>query len=115
LPVPPDLVGDDPVGVYDATITDAMSEYGAAGGAEKAGFGLGVAFGDTLIHTWDLATATGQDPTIPEDLAEVAYDLVSKNFPEEGREGILGPRVAVPDDASWQDKLLGFSGRTPRL
>src|SRR4051794_18896163 len=55
LPMPPDLVGDDPVGAYDAAIADARREYDAPGGAEKAGFLLGPAFGDTLIHTWDLA------------------------------------------------------------
>jgi uncharacterized protein (TIGR03086 family) len=113
LPVPPDLVGDDPVGAYDATIADAMSVYGAPGGAEKAGFGLSVAFADTLIHGWDLAQATGQDATMPDGLANVAYEIVSSNFKDNQREGILGPRVDVPDDASWQDKLLGFSGRTP--
>ena len=113
LPVPPDLVGDDPVGVYDATIADALSVYDAPGGADKAGFGLGVAFADTLLHGWDLAKATSQDATMPDGLAPVAHELVSQNFKDDQREGILGPKVPVPDDASPQDQLLGFSGRTP--
>lgn len=113
LPVPPDLVGDDPAGVYEATIAEALGFYDSPGGAEKAGFLLGPAFGDTLIHGWDLATATGQDATMPDGLAQPAFEFVSANFKDEQREGILKPRVAVPDDASPQDKLLGFSGRTP--
>jgi uncharacterized protein (TIGR03086 family) len=113
MPVPPDLVGNDPVGAYEATISESLREYGAPGGAEKAGFGLGVAMSDTLLHTWDLAKATGQDTTMPDGLAEVAHDLMSKNFKDDQREGILGPKVEVPADASAQDRLLGFSGRTP--
>jgi hypothetical protein len=27
--------------------------------------------------------------------------------------GHYGPRVAVPDDADWQTKLLAFIGRRP--
>jgi uncharacterized protein (TIGR03086 family) len=113
LPMPPDLVGDDPVGAYDAAIADALREYAAPGGVDKAGFLLGPAFGDTLIHAWDLATATGQDQTMPEGLAQVAYDFNTANFEDEFRPGILGPKVPVAADASPQEKLLAFSGRTP--
>lgn len=113
LPMPPDLVGNDPVGAYDATIADALSVYDTPGGAEKAGFTLGVAFSDTLIHTWDLAKATGQDATMPDGLAPVAFELVSANFKDENRPGILKPRIPVAADASPQEKLLAFSGRNP--
>jgi hypothetical protein len=29
--------------------------------------------------------------------------------------GVYGPAVAVPDDASLQDRLLALSGREPRV
>lgn len=113
LPMPPDLVGNDPVGIYDKTVADALKVYEAPGGAEKAGFALSTAFGDSLIHGWDLATATGQDTTMPDGLAQAAYDIVHANFKPEARPGILKPEVPVPADASPQEKLLGFSGRKP--
>jgi uncharacterized protein (TIGR03086 family) len=69
---------------------------------------------DLVIHGWDLARATGQDDTIhPTDLAEMREAV--KAFPAEAMRGpgAFGPEVEVPDDASDQDKLLGFLGRRP--
>jgi len=69
---------------------------------------------DLVIHGWDLARATGQDDTIPaQDLAEMQEAI--KLFPEEAMRspGAFGPEVEVPDDASDQDKLMAFLGRTP--
>lgn len=69
---------------------------------------------DLLIHGWDLARATGQDDTIPaQDLAEMREAI--KQFPEEAMRspGAFGPEVPVAEDASDQDKLMGFLGRKP--
>jgi uncharacterized protein (TIGR03086 family) len=69
---------------------------------------------DLVIHGWDLARATGQEVTIPaQDLAEMQEAV--KHFPDEAMRspGAFGPEVPVPDDASDQDKLLGFLGRKP--
>jgi uncharacterized protein (TIGR03086 family) len=69
---------------------------------------------DLVIHGWDLARATGQDDTIaPTDLAEMQEAV--KHFPEEAMRspGAFGPAVEVADDASDQDKLMGFLGRKP--
>lgn len=71
--------------------------------------------GDMVLHSWDLARATGQDEAMPPDEVERIWDELSK-IPEHilRRPGVLGPRVDVPDDAPLQDKLLGFLGRDPR-
>jgi len=69
---------------------------------------------DLVIHGWDLARATGQDDTIPApDLGEMQEGM--KAFPEEAMRspGAFGPQVEVADDASDQDKLMGFLGRKP--
>jgi uncharacterized protein (TIGR03086 family) len=68
---------------------------------------------DVLIHTWDLARATGSDETL--DATEVhrmfsgiePYDEMLRTS------GHYGPRVAVPDDADEQTKLIAFMGRQP--
>ncbi len=68
---------------------------------------------DVLIHTWDLARATGGDETL--DANEVHRMLVgSEPYDEMLRtSGHYGPRVAVPDDADEQTRLIAFMGRQP--
>jgi uncharacterized protein (TIGR03086 family) len=71
-------------------------------------------FMDNLVHTWDLATATGQDPALDGELAEACVAMFLPEMPERGRAaGIVGPAVAVPADASALDRLLAAMGRRP--
>ncbi|GAA4792406.1 maleylpyruvate isomerase family mycothiol-dependent enzyme [Actinomycetospora chlora] len=68
---------------------------------------------DVLMHTWDLARATGQDDRLdPDECAR----LVAGMEPMEEvirSSGQYGPRVPVPADADAQTRLLGFIGRDP--
>jgi uncharacterized protein (TIGR03086 family) len=70
---------------------------------------------DVLIHTWDLARATGLDERL--DPAEVHRQLVAmEDMPPEADEamrmsGHFGPRVAVASDADEQTRLLALMGR----
>jgi uncharacterized protein (TIGR03086 family) len=68
---------------------------------------------DLVVHAWDLARATGQDETMPPGDVQRAAGAVTGFGDALRAEGICGPAVAVPDDASDQDKLLGLLGRTP--
>jgi uncharacterized protein (TIGR03086 family) len=71
-------------------------------------------FMDVLIHTWDLATATGQDTTLDPDLVQACTAMFLPDMPEAGRAGgIIGPAVEVPAGASPQAQLLGAMGRRP--
>jgi len=71
-------------------------------------------FMDVLIHTWDLARATGQDTNLDPALVEACVGMFFPEMPERGREaGIVGPAVAVGPDASPQAQMLGAMGRTP--
>jgi uncharacterized protein (TIGR03086 family) len=71
-------------------------------------------FMDTLVHTWDLATATGQPPDLDPDLVEACIDMFLPEMPERGRAaGLIGPAVPVTDDATPQDRLLAAMGRRP--
>ena len=75
---------------------------------------LGIAFCDNLVHGWDIAKGTGQDTTMPEDLANAAFAFLDGNIPDERRNsGLFGPAVAVAADARAQDKLIGYTGRDP--
>jgi uncharacterized protein (TIGR03086 family) len=71
-------------------------------------------FMDLLIHTWDLATATDQRRDLDPELVAACTAMFLPEMPERGRAaGIIGPAVAVPDDANPQHRLLAAMGRTP--
>jgi uncharacterized protein (TIGR03086 family) len=72
----------------------------------------GVACSDTVIHTWDLARATGQDITLdPEAVAHSAQVLAAFDAGIR-RPGGFGAAVPSDPDADAQTKLLQFAGRT---
>ena len=68
---------------------------------------------DVFMHTWDLARATGQDETLD---AETCAAMLAGMEPMDEMlraSGQYGPRVAVPDDADAQTRLIAFIGRDP--
>src|SRR3954453_4286023 len=68
---------------------------------------------DVFMHTWDLARATGQDDRLHPQTCR-ALPAGMEPIEELMRSsGQFGPRVAVPDDADVQTRLLGFIGRDP--
>ena len=69
--------------------------------------------GDVLLHTWDLARATGLDETL--DAVEVArmFEGIQPMDEMLRGPGLYGPRIAVADDADTQTKLIAFVGRNP--
>jgi uncharacterized protein (TIGR03086 family) len=69
--------------------------------------------GEILVHTWDLARATGLDETL--DATEVArmVDSIEPMDQAMRDSGHYGPRVAVPADADAQTRLIAFTGRRP--
>jgi uncharacterized protein (TIGR03086 family) len=95
-------------GALDRT---CMSPLGFEWSVEQATAGT---FMDNLVHTWDLATATGQDPGLDAELADACVAMFLPGMPERGRAaGIIEPAVAVAVSASAQDRLLAALGRTP--
>jgi uncharacterized protein (TIGR03086 family) len=69
--------------------------------------------GDVLVHTWDLARATGQDDTLD---PVVASEMLRGMEPIDEllrSSGHFGPRVLVADDADVQTRLIAFTGRDP--
>lgn len=75
---------------------------------------LGIGTGDVLLHGWDLARAIGADETLP-PAAVQAVLMGMQRVPESmlRSPGMFGPAIAVAEDASEQDRLLGFTGRQP--
>lgn len=87
-----------------------------AGGVTMPAAVMGaVAIDELVLHGWDLARATGQ--SFEADAASIAASLgfaMSVPVEAEGRDGLYGPVVPVPDDASDLDRLLGYTGRDPQ-
>jgi uncharacterized protein (TIGR03086 family) len=66
---------------------------------------------DTLLHTWDLARATGQDDTLDEEAAEKALEFLAPLDDAIRRPGGFAPKLDPPDGAGVQARLLAFAGR----
>jgi len=86
-------------------------------------------FSELTVHTWDLATATGQRPDwddtvvvaalearqiLPAENRRALYEQISTAM---GLEEVAVPfagAVAIPDDAPAIDRLVAWNGRDPR-
>jgi uncharacterized protein (TIGR03086 family) len=68
---------------------------------------------DVFMHTWDLARATGQDDRLDPGFCQELLAVMEQVEEAMRSSGHYGARVAVPDDADVQTRLLGFIGRDP--
>jgi len=68
---------------------------------------------DVFMHTWDLARATGQDDTLGEERCKEMFEGMQPMDEILRSSGHFGPRIDMPANASYQDKLIGFIGRQP--
>ncbi len=73
-----------------------------------------ISFFETLVHGWDLASATGQTLELPDDLSEAALTASQRICSDRAREaGAFGPEVAAPADAGPFEQALALAGRDP--
>ena len=118
-----DLCGDDWGATYDAAWPGVLRAWANADPDASTDFPWGptpnviarrLLLMESAIHGSDLAAATGQDSTIPEDLAAATSDLTAILYSDPAnRAGEFAPAIAVPDDASASDKAIAFLGRQP--
>ena len=66
---------------------------------------------DTLVHTWDLARATGQDERLDPDAVARASDFLVPLDDNLRRPGAFAAKIEPPAGADAQTKLLNFAGR----
>ncbi len=97
----------------DPSAWDGMT---AAGGVDLPGQVAGlVALDEVIVHSWDLAAATGQsydvDPALVAGARGFVESAVQRN--PEGSPGLFKAPVAVPADASPLTQLIGLTGRDP--
>lgn len=70
---------------------------------------------DLVVHSWDIARATGlqQHEELPGDEVTLLDARLRPMGDALRGPGVFGPEVPVAADASPQDRLLGFLGRQP--
>ena len=68
---------------------------------------------DVLVHTWDLARATGLDESLDADEVHRLFVGMEPHDELLRNSGHYGARVEVPADADEQTRLLAFIGRRP--
>ena len=117
-----DVLGADPAAAYAASASAASGvfrrpgaldapcavSYGPVPGRVYAGHRLI----DVLIHGWDLATASGQDPTLDDELVEACRQVAEPQVGMLRASGAFAEGRPVPPDASAQARLLAMLGRT---
>ena len=119
-------VGDDHVASFRdslARLNAAFSEPGflskrvpTPDGESTGAVLANMRFNEFVIHSWDLAKATGQSTDINHELAErVLADMrVSPLLARvRGEGGPIGEQQPVPPGANPADQLAAFMGRAP--
>ncbi|SFC22020.1 TIGR03086 family protein [Nocardioides terrae] len=68
---------------------------------------------DIWMHSWDLARALGADFDLGEERSAQTLAGMQPMDAVLRSSGQFGPAVPVPDDASAQERFVGFIGRDP--
>ena len=118
-----DVLGDDPLAAYDRSASAARAAFEAPGALDAAcavSYGpvpgsvyAGHRFIDVFIHGWDLARATGQDPSLDPELVAACTEVLEPQLAMLQGSGLFGTPVEVPARADAQTRLLASLGRHP--
>ncbi|MGH3390964.1 MAG: TIGR03086 family metal-binding protein [Actinomadura sp.] len=116
-----ELAGDDPLATWQAVRADMTAALGPEALARRIQLALGLEMTmgewltqyplELLVHTWDLAQATGQSVVLDSDLVRPALETAERMAPQGRAAGMVGPEHAVTDDADDQTRLLAVFGR----
>ena len=69
---------------------------------------------EVVVHTWDIATALGADPTIDPNIAEMVDEFYrSISLDPYRAHGAFGAEMLVDPSAPPADRLLALLGRRP--
>jgi uncharacterized protein (TIGR03086 family) len=115
-----DLLGEEPLQALMTAqrgAVAALEQPGALGATVHLSFGDTSAAEyakqmtlDSVIHSWDLARATGGDEGLDPELVDICYVELRKTADGWRAAGVLGPETS-PVDGTTQAKLLALSGR----
>jgi uncharacterized protein (TIGR03086 family) len=119
-----DTVGTDPVTRYKSAARSVRAAFAEPGALERTVHHpvgdipgsrlLAQLISDSVVHSWDLATAIGVDPGLDEQLVEHVYGL----FAPRAQSGalyatgwIVAPTRPLPEGATPLEQLVHLVGR----
>ncbi len=118
-----DLLGDQPKRAFAAIVDTACTAVRDFDDLDRT---VHTSFGDFFARDYliqitsfrglrahDIARAIGIEPTLPPKLVLGLWDELNPVADQWREMGAFPPRVAVPDEAPLQDRLLGMTGRDP--
>lgn len=111
----------DPAAMYRRTSKTMLAAWDRPGVLERETplpFGRGPAelalflhLGETLVHGWDLARATGQRPPFDDDIAEASLDQFRSWLgPQRPPGSPFAEAKILDEDAAAIDRLAGYLG-----
>ena len=124
LSTTPDFAGGEAAGAHRDASAAAAAAFADPGLGERmaelpfgtlpAGMVPGLACYEQVVHGWDLARATGQDPAMPAEVVDGLYPFAEQLLANAPRDGVaFAAIVDVPAGAPTIDRLVGLSGRKP--
>jgi uncharacterized protein (TIGR03086 family) len=119
---PRSAAGDDPLAAWRSAREDMMAvlEPRALGRGVPLPWGGQMPLGafleryplEILVHSWDLAQATGQIAVLDPGLVRDALGPARQFAPVARASGLISPERAVPEDAGDLTRLLAIFGRS---
>ena len=118
-----DVLGDDPAAAYRQSAEEVKRAWsdpalldqtlGSHLGQLSGRTFLGIHLVETVVHSWDLATATGRQTRFDPDIVQGAMEIIQGVLAELPRGTWFDPQLEVSDDLSAIDRLAAFLGRSP--
>ncbi len=120
----PDVVGDDPMPAFERSagaFGAAVGQPGAMDVVLELPFGpmtgrafLRFAAFDLLVHTWDIASVTGHEVDVPDEVVAAAFTTAQQVLGTVPRSELLcGDAVEAPEGATPLEQLVAYAGRRP--
>jgi uncharacterized protein (TIGR03086 family) len=116
-----DATNDEPVLLWGAVRQAANSAFRVPGAMDDvieffgdempAMNGLRFMLGDLLVHTWDLARATGHNDRLHREACALVLANLEPMDEFLRTSGMYGPKLEPATGADTQDRLLAFLGR----
>ena len=115
-----DQLDGDPAGSLREAADENLAAWRLPGAADvPTGVVPGVSLcefllGDVVVHTWDVATATGRPAGLDAEVVDHVLAKLEGEWAEVGhRMGAFGPPVEVAPDAPPLARLVALTGRRP--
>jgi uncharacterized protein (TIGR03086 family) len=118
-----DLVGNDPTSAFERAGDEVLERFRRPGvldgtvnlpfGELPASMAIALLTNDVVVHGWDIAKATGQQPAFDDELTAACAAFCSQMFSDPAMRGAeFAAATEAPAGASPMDQLAAYLGRS---